>query len=76
MAFEDTCGQCEGLLYSPVSLFYTRHTAHFLTVWQIILSFGLYDAFRVSWSDVTVILSLAVISILLFGIEELAVQLE
>ena len=76
MTFEDTCGGCERLFSSPVPVFYTRHTARFLSVWQLLLPFGLFDAFKGSWNHVAMIPSVAVISLFLFGIEELAVQLE
>ena len=42
MTFEDTCGGCELLFYSPVTVFYTHHTDRFFngmaattTVWSI-----------------------------------------
>ena len=74
--FEDTCGGYERLFSSPVPVFYTRHTDHLQTVRQLLLPFRIYDAFREFWNHVTMILLVAVISILLSGIEELAVQLE
>ena len=61
-------------LSSPVPVLYTRHTAHFLTVWQLLLPFGIYNAFQGSWNRVEMILLFAVISIFLFGNKELAVQ--
>ena len=76
MTFADSCGGCERLFSSPVPVFYTRHTARFLSVWQLLLPFGLFDAFKGSWNHVAMIPSVAVISLFLFGIEELAVQLE
>jgi len=74
--FEDNLGSSERLLTSPVPLFYTRHTARFLSVWLILLPFGLWDAFANTWNHAGMIPATAAISIFLFGIEELATQLE
>ena len=76
MTFEDTFIGCDRLFYSPVTLIYTRHNSHFLTAWQLLLTFGLYNYFQKYWNHVAMILSVVVISILLSGIKELAVQLE
>ena len=69
MTFEDTCGGCKRLFTSPVTVFYTCHTSRFLTVCQLLLPFGLYDAFQGSWNHVEMILYIAVIYIFLSGIE-------
>jgi predicted membrane chloride channel (bestrophin family) len=74
--FEDTLGGCERLLSSPVPLFYTRHTARFLSTWLLLLPFALYDPFKGSWNHVAEIPAIALASVFLFGIEELATQLE
>jgi predicted membrane chloride channel (bestrophin family) len=74
--FEDTLGGCERLLSSPVPLFYTRHTARFLSTWLLLLPFAMYDPFRGSWNHIAVIPAIALASIFLFGIEEIATQLE
>ncbi|KAL7538924.1 hypothetical protein ACHAXR_009602 [Thalassiosira sp. AJA248-18] len=74
--FEDTLGGSERLLSSPVPLFYTRHTARFLSTWLIILPFALYEPFANSWNHIVMIPATAFISVCLFGIEELATQLE
>ena len=37
MDFDDTCRGYKRLFSSPVNLFYTRHTSHFLTVWKLLL---------------------------------------
>jgi putative membrane protein len=74
--FEDTLGGCERLLSSPVPLFYTRHTARFLSCYLILLPFALYEPFANSWNHIVMIPATAFISICLFGIEELATQLE
>ena len=76
MKFEDTCGGCKRLFSSPIPVFYTRHTDHLLTIWQLLILFGLYNAFLGSWNHVSMIPLVKVISIFLFGIEPLSVQLE
>ena len=55
---------------------YTRHTARFLSMWLLLLPLGLYDTFGNSWNHLGLLPAVAVMSIFLFGIEELAVQLE
>ena len=41
MMFEAICGGYECLFSSSVNLLYTPHTDRFLTVWRLILLFGL-----------------------------------
>ena len=74
--FEDDLGSSERLLTSPVPLFYSRHTARFVSVWLLLLPFALYDPFAASWNHIAMIPATAVLSVFLFGIEELATQLE
>eukprot|EP00571_Detonula_confervacea_P017838 CAMPEP_0172299284 /NCGR_PEP_ID=MMETSP1058-20130122/1641_1 /TAXON_ID=83371 /ORGANISM="Detonula confervacea, Strain CCMP 353" /LENGTH=435 /DNA_ID=CAMNT_0013008701 /DNA_START=37 /DNA_END=1344 /DNA_ORIENTATION=+ len=74
--FEDTLGGSERLLSSPVPLFYSRHTARFLLTWLIFLPLALYEPFANSWNHAVMIPATAFISVCLFGIEELATQLE
>eukprot|EP00584_Thalassiosira_punctigera_P024671 CAMPEP_0172549962 /NCGR_PEP_ID=MMETSP1067-20121228/23491_1 /TAXON_ID=265564 ORGANISM="Thalassiosira punctigera, Strain Tpunct2005C2" /NCGR_SAMPLE_ID=MMETSP1067 /ASSEMBLY_ACC=CAM_ASM_000444 /LENGTH=438 /DNA_ID=CAMNT_0013337411 /DNA_START=135 /DNA_END=1451 /DNA_ORIENTATION=+ len=74
--FEDTLGGSERLLSSPVPLFYSRHTARFLLTWLLFLPFALYEPFANSWNHIVMIPSTVFISVCLFGIEELATQLE
>jgi predicted membrane chloride channel (bestrophin family) len=74
--FEDNLGSSERLLTSPVPLFYSRHLARFLAIWLLLLPFALYDTFAASWNHIGMIPATAVISIFLFGIEELGTQLE
>ena len=74
--FEDTLGGCERLLSSPVPLFYSRHTARFLSTWLLLLPFALYEPFKGSWNHVAEVPAIALASVFLFGIEELATQLE
>jgi ion channel-forming bestrophin family protein len=72
---EDDLGNCERILSSPVPLMYSRHLARFLVVWLVLLPLGLYDTFETSWNHVVLIPATTVISIMLFGIEEIATQL-
>ena len=74
--FEDNLGSSERLLTSPVPLFYSRHLARFLFVWLLLLPFALYDPLAGSWNHIVMIPVTAVVSVFLFGIEELATQLE
>ena len=74
--FEDNLGSSERLLTSPVPLFYSRHTARFLFFWLSALPLALYDSFGSSWNHLALIPSIAVLSTFMFGIEELANQLE
>ena len=74
--FEDNLGSSERILTSPVPLFYSRHLARFLATWLLLLPFGLYDAFAGSWNHIAMIPAMGVISIMLFGIEEIGTQLE
>jgi len=74
--FEDDLGSSERILTSPVPLFYSRHLARYLAIWLLLLPFGLYDAFASSWNHFALIPSIAVISTMLFGIEEIGTQLE
>mmetsp|Transcript_27489 Transcript_27489/g.56300 ORF Transcript_27489/g.56300 Transcript_27489/m.56300 type:complete len:427 (-) Transcript_27489:140-1420(-) len=74
--FEDDLGSSERILTSPVPLFYTRHLARYLAIWLFLLPFGTYDVFKSSWNHITMIPATAVISTMLFGIEEIGTQLE
>jgi putative membrane protein len=74
--FEDTLGSSERLLTSPVPLFYQRHVARFLSIWLLLLPFALYDPFAGTWNHIAMIPATGVMSVFLFGIEELATQME
>lgn len=74
--FEDNLGSSERLLTSPVPLFYSRHTARFLFFWLALLPFALYEPFKDTWNHLGLIPATAVTSLFLFGIEELANQME
>jgi putative membrane protein len=74
--FEDNLGSSERLLTSPVPLFYTRHTTRFLSVWLLLLPFALFNTFADSWNHVGMLPATFLISLFLFGIDELSTQLE
>jgi putative membrane protein len=73
----DTLGACERIFTSPVPLVYTRHTARFLGMWMLLLPFGIYKDFaHTSDLALPLIPAAAILALFLFGIEELAAQLE
>jgi putative membrane protein len=74
--FEDNLGSSERLLTSPVPIFYNRHVARFLTFWLLLIPFALYEPFGGTWNHLAMIPSTAILSLFLFGIEELATQME
>jgi predicted membrane chloride channel (bestrophin family) len=74
--FEDNLGSSERLLTSPVPLIYNRHTARFLSFWLLLMPLALYKPFESTWNHVGMIPATAMISLFLFGIEELATQME
>ena len=78
--FEDNLGSSERLLSSPVPLFYSRHLQRFLLCWLSFLPFALYEVFCGSkhlWINRFVLIPVtALISTFMFGIDELANQME
>jgi predicted membrane chloride channel (bestrophin family) len=74
--FEDNLGSSERLLSSPVPLFYSRHTARFMFFFMSLLPFALYDQFDKTWNHIGTVPAVAIYALFLFGIEELANQLE
>ena len=74
--FEDNLGSSERLLTSPVPVFYTRHTARFVSIWLLSLPLALYDPFAATWNHIGIIPATYALALFLFGIEELATQLE
>jgi predicted membrane chloride channel (bestrophin family) len=76
VALCDAMGACERIFTSPVPLVYTRHTARFLGFWILALPLGLWSSFDYSWNHVALVPAAMAISFFLFGIEELAIQLE
>jgi len=76
MNIEDMVGACERIFTTPVPLVYTRHTARFLTVWLMTLPMSLWEPFEESWNHIAMIPATWFMALFLFGIEELAIQLE
>jgi len=74
--FEDNLGSSERLLTSPVPLIYNRHTARFLSFWLLLMPFGLWEPFGNMWNHIGMLPTMAMLGIMLFGIEELATQME
>lgn len=72
----DAMGACERIFSTPIPLVYTRHTARFLTVWLLFLPFCLWEPFNSTWNHIGMIPASLFISFFLFGIEELAMQVE
>ena len=72
----DACTSVERIYSSPVPLVYTRHTARFLSTYLLLLPIGLYSSFNASWNHIAMIPATAVVAMFLFGIDELAIQLE
>jgi putative membrane protein len=76
VALCDALGVCDRIFSSPVPLVYTRHTARFLGFWTLALPLGLWKSFEASWNHCALLPACLLISFFLFGIEELATQLE
>ncbi len=74
--FEDNLGSSERLLSSPIPVFYARWSARFLAAWLLLLPLGLWGPVGNSWNHIDLIPVTAVLSMFMFGIEELATQLE
>jgi len=72
----DLVGANERVFKSPIPLVYTRHTARFLTAWLLLLPFALWTVTGDSWNHWLAIPASGVLSIFLFGIEELGIQIE
>jgi len=76
IALLEACEVCERIFSAPVPLVYTRHTSRFLTTWVLLLPLAFWVSFANSWNQLAVIPSTALSALFLFGIDELAVQLE
>jgi len=74
--FEDNLGSSERLLTSPIPIFYARHTARFIFFWLALLPFALYDPFKFSWNHIAMVPVISLVSLFLFGIDELANEME
>eukprot|EP01041_Mallomonas_annulata_P011243 gene11243-23509_t len=69
----DAACVCERIYTTPIPLVYTRHTARFLFIWLLTVPMSLYHELRNKWAVIPISFLNA---ILLFGIEELGVQIE
>jgi hypothetical protein len=65
----DALTACDRILSTPIPLSYTRHTSRFLLIWLLLLPFSLWRL--CGWSMVPLT---ALIAFVLFGIEEIGVQ--
>jgi predicted membrane chloride channel (bestrophin family) len=74
--FEDNLGSSERLLTSPIPLFYQRHTSRFISIWLLLLPLALWEPFKESWNHIDMIPATTMLSLLLFGIDEIGIQLE
>ena len=82
----DCLATCEGIYRNPVPLVYTRHTSRFLSLFLLLLPLALLepsggaivgaDGSWALWHDFAIVPAVTLVSIFLFGIAELAVQLE
>mmetsp|Transcript_128 Transcript_128/g.238 ORF Transcript_128/g.238 Transcript_128/m.238 type:complete len:450 (+) Transcript_128:104-1453(+) len=72
----DICGACERIYGTPIPLVYTRHTSRFLCTWLFLLPLAMWEPFGNSWNHWTMVPSAAVVSLFLFGVDELSIQLE
>jgi putative membrane protein len=73
----DQLGACERIFTAPVPLAYTRHTARFLGIWMFLVPFAMYKDFaNTSHLALPLVPASAMLAFFMFGIEELAVQLE
>ena len=64
---------CEGIRSTPAPLIYTRHTARFLGIWTLLLPFALVAEFG---GRSALIPTCALVSLLLFGVEELGLHID
>jgi len=72
----DCTAICEKIYSSPVPLVYTRHTARFLSLWALLLPAALYSAFLDLGMVWAVLPASSILAFFLFGVDELAMQLE
>jgi putative membrane protein len=87
----DVASLCERLYTTPVPLVYTRHTGRMLSLWMVLVPLALFKPFAsphagdkgiqtAEWitklDGIAVVPATALIALFLFGIDELAMQLE
>lgn len=68
---QGAAGSCDQILTTPLPLSYTRHTSRFLVLWLTFLPFVTWQ--ELVWWSLPVCM---MISFLLFGIEEIGMQIE
>ncbi|CAK0869084.1 unnamed protein product [Prorocentrum cordatum] len=71
--FSDYYGMCERIFKTPIPLSYTRLTSRFLSIWLLTLPLALYAAITPHWLIIPIT---AIIAFFIFGIEEIAFQIE
>eukprot|EP00635_Sarcinochrysidales_sp_CCMP3193_P011889 CAMPEP_0118905756 /NCGR_PEP_ID=MMETSP1166-20130328/9608_1 /TAXON_ID=1104430 /ORGANISM="Chrysoreinhardia sp, Strain CCMP3193" /LENGTH=358 /DNA_ID=CAMNT_0006845027 /DNA_START=44 /DNA_END=1121 /DNA_ORIENTATION=- len=71
--YSDFGGMCDRLQKTPMPLVYTRHTARALAIWLMLVPSALLGA---GLSAPTIVISSLAIATLMFGIDELGVQIE
>jgi len=71
--FSDYYGMCERIFKTPMPLSTTRLTSRFLSIWLFAMPMALYSAIGSHWVIIPVS---ALLSIFIFGVEELGIQLE
>jgi hypothetical protein len=73
-------GTMEQILTSPVPLFYTRHTVRFLFAWLSLIPTALYSSIANPasplWNSLLLVPIMYLLSMFLFGIDEIAMQCE
>jgi len=89
IVLSDCLGSCERIFDSPVPLVYTRHLSRFLSLWLLLLPLSMYETFASAavascrsgapwWcpAGAALIPATMLLSLFLFGIEQLSLQLE
>jgi len=66
-------GTCERILKTPMPMAYTRHTGRFLALYMLLIPLALWGELDANWAIVP---ASVVMSVFLFGIEELGIQIE
>ena len=69
--FEEVLGRCERISRVPIPLSYSRHTSRFLSAWAFLLPLELF-----SNGGGSALLFAPLITFLLFGVDQIGVQLE
>ena len=72
----DLTGANERIFKSPIPLVYTRLTARFLSVFLTLLPLAMWAALGESWNHWATIPATFILSIFLFGVEEVGIQIE